>query len=64
MNNFNDNYSKDNMKDIRNILFRAKIKSLKEKNKEIDYTLKQKEKLKYGLDIVSINIKKSKFRFL
>ena len=62
-NNYNDNYTKGNIKAIRNSLFRAKLKCLEEKNKEVDYSIKHKEKLKYGLDIINNNSKKGNFDF-
>jgi hypothetical protein len=52
-NNINDNYVKGNMKSLRNSLFRAKIKCLKEKNKEVEYSIKERIKMNYGLDIVN-----------
>ena len=52
-NNFNDNYSKGNMKLLRNSLFRAKIRCLKEKNKEVQYSIKERVKMNYGLDIIN-----------
>ena len=52
-NNVNDNCAKGNMKSLRNSLFRAKIKCLKEKNKEVEYSIKEKVKMNYGLDIIN-----------
>lgn len=52
-NNANDNYAKVNMKSLRNSLFRAKIKCLKEKNKEVEYSIKERVKMNYGLDIIN-----------
>ena len=45
-NNYNDNYAKGNIKAIRNSLFRAKIKSLKEKFREAEYKINDKMKIK------------------
>ena len=52
-NNINDNYVKGNMKSLRNSLFRAKIKCLKEKNKEVEYSIKERVKMNFGLDIIN-----------
>ena len=52
-NNVNDNCAKGNMKSLRNSLFRAKIKCLKEKNKEVEYSIKERVKMNYGLDIIN-----------
>jgi len=52
-NNFNDNYAKGNMKSLRNSLFRVKIRCLKEKNKEVEYSIKERVKMNYGLDIIN-----------
>ena len=52
-NNVNDNCAKGNMKSLRNSLFRAKIKCLKEKNKEVEYSIKERVKMNFGLDIIN-----------
>jgi len=52
-NNINDNFARGSMKSLRNSLFRAKIKSLKEKNKEVEYSIKERVKMNYGLDIIN-----------
>lgn len=57
-NNYNETYSKGNIKAIRNSLFRAKIRCLKEKNKEVEYYIKESIKKNYGLDIINNKSKK------
>ena len=52
-NNVNDNCAKGNMKSLRNSLFRAKIKCLKEKNKEVEYSIKERVKMNFGLDKIN-----------
>lgn len=61
-NNFNDIYPKGNIKSIRNSLFRAKIKCLKEKNKEVEYSIKDNTKIKYGLNLLN-NSKKNNYNY-
>ena len=55
----NDNYIKGNLKAIRNSLYRAKMKSLKEMNQEVEYSIKDKEKKQYGLDLINNKSKKN-----
>ena len=62
-NNYNENYAKGNIKAIRNSLFRAKMRSLKEKNKETEYSIKNKFKLKYGLNLINNKLKKYEYNF-
>lgn len=62
-NNYNDNYAKGNIKAIRNSLFRAKIKSLKKKCREVEYKIKDKMKIKYGLNIYNNESKKIEYNF-
>lgn len=62
-NNFIDNQTKNNIKSIRSSLHRAKLKSMKRKNKEVEYTMKDEMKMKYGLNIVSYHNKKNKFDY-
>lgn len=52
-NNYNEIYAKGNIKAIRNSLFRAKMKCLKEKSKEVEYSIKNRTKRKYGLDLIN-----------
>ena len=58
-NNYNENYTKGNIKAIRNSLFRAKMKCLKDKNKETEYSIKDKLKIKYRLNIINNKSKKN-----
>jgi hypothetical protein len=62
-NNNNDIYQKGNIKSIRNSLFRAKLKILKDKNKEVEYFLKNKMKIKYRLNLINNNSKKNNHNF-
>ena len=62
-NNYNENYTKGNIKSIRNSLFREKIRSLKEKYKETEYLIKNKIKKKYGLNIINNKSKKNDYNF-
>ena len=55
--NIKDENSKENIKSIRNNLFRTKLKYLNKKNKEMEYIIKEKDKIKYRLDIVKIERK-------
>ena len=55
--NIKDENSKENIKSIRNNLFRIKLKYLNKKNKEMEYIIKEKDKIKYRLDIVKIERK-------
>ena len=48
----NNNNSKENMKSMRYSLYKVRLKCAKEKNKEVEYLIKEKEKNKYRLDIV------------
>ena len=50
--NNNDKNSKGNIKSIRNDLFKIKLKNIKIKNKEMEYIIKEKEKIRYRLDII------------
>ena len=43
---FKNNCTKGNLKSIRNSLFRAKMKSLKAKNREVEYSIKDRAKIK------------------
>lgn len=62
-NNNNDIYQKGNIKSIRNSLFRAKLKILKDKNKEVEYFIKNKMKIKYRLNLINNNSKKNNHNF-
>ena len=62
-NNNNDIYQKGNIKSIRNSLFRAKLKNLKDKNKEVEYFIKNKMKIKYRLNLINNNSKKNNHNF-
>jgi hypothetical protein len=55
---YSNTITKWNMKAIRSSLFRAKMKSLKEKFREVEYSIKEKMKIKYGLDIKNNRTKK------
>ena len=55
----NDIYIKGNLKAIRNSLYRAKRKCLKEMNQEVEYFIKDKEKKKVGLDLINNKSKKN-----
>ena len=57
-NNYNENYTKGNIKAIRNSLFRAKMKCLKDKNKETEYSIKDNLKIKYRLNLINNKSKK------
>ena len=57
-NNNTNAFIKDNMKAIRSSLFRAKMKSLKEQFREVEYSIKDKTLKKYGLDIKNNKTKK------
>lgn len=48
-NNYN---SKENMKSMRNSLYKIRLKCIKEKNREMEYLIKEKDKNKYRLDII------------
>ena len=48
-NNYN---SKENMKSMRNSLYKIRLKCIKEKNREVEYLIKEKDKNKYRLDII------------
>lgn len=48
-NNYN---SKENMKSMRYSLYKIRLKCIKEKNKEVEYLVKEKDKNKYRLDII------------
>ena len=48
-NNYN---SKENIKSMRNSLYKIRLKCTKEKNKEVEYLIKEKDKNKYRLDII------------
>ena len=48
-----NNYSsKENMKSMRNSLYKIRLKCIKEKNREVEYLIKEKDKNKYRLDII------------
>ena len=51
INSYNFYYTKGNIKAIRNSLYRAKMKCLREKYREVEYSIKDRMKIKYGLDI-------------
>jgi hypothetical protein len=56
--NTKNNYNtKENMKSMRNSLYKIRLKCIKEKNKEVEYLIKEKDKNKYRLDIIK-NIRK------
>ena len=55
---FKNNCTKGNLKSIRNSLFRAKMKSLKAKNREVEYSIKDRAKIKYGLNLINNKSKK------
>ena len=57
-NSYNEKNTKGNFKAIRNSLFRAKIRCLKEKNNEVEYYIKDSIKKNYGLDIINNKSKK------
>ena len=59
----NDNNKKGNLKAIRNSLYRAKMKCLKEMHREVEYSIKDKAKKKYGLDLISNKSKKNAHNF-
>ena len=44
--------TKENMKSMRNSLYKIRLKCIKEKNKEVEYLIKEKDKNKYRLDII------------
>ena len=48
----NNNNTKENMKSMRNSLYKIRLKCIKEKNKEVEYLIKEKDKNKYRLDII------------
>ena len=48
-NNYN---SKENMKSMRYSLYKIRLKCIKEKNREVEYLVKEKDKNKYRLDII------------
>lgn len=48
----NNNKSKENIKSMRNILYKIRLKCIKEKNREMEYIIKEKDKNKYRLDII------------
>ena len=51
--NTKNNYNtKENMKSMRNSLYKIRLKCIKEKNKEVEYLIKEKDKNKYRLDII------------
>ena len=51
--NTRNNYSsKENMKSMRNSLYKIRLKCIKEKNREVEYLIKEKDKNKYRLDII------------
>ena len=60
---FADNHTKYNIKSIRSSLHREKLKSLKTQNKEVEYTIKDKMKIQYGLNTISNKIKKNNFDY-
>jgi hypothetical protein len=62
-NNYNDTYVKGNLKAIRNSLYRAKLKCLKENNREVEYFIRDKTKKKYGLDLINNKSKKNTHNF-
>ena len=51
-------FIKGNIKGIRSSIYRAKMKSLKEKYREVEYSIKDKIKKKYRLDIENKKTKK------
>ena len=51
--NTKNNYNtKENMKSMRNSLYKIRLKCIKEKHKEVEYLIKEKDKNKYRLDII------------
>ena len=51
--NTKNNYNtKENMKSMRNSLYKIRLKYIKEKHKEVEYLIKEKDKNKYRLDII------------
>ena len=51
--NTRNNYSsKENMKSMRNSLYKIRLKCIKEKSREVEYLIKEKDKNKYRLDII------------
>ena len=60
-NSYNENYAKGNIKAIRNSLFRAKMRNLKESNKETEYSIKNKLKIKYRLNFINNKLKKNDY---
>ena len=51
--NTKNNYNtKENMKSMRNSLYKIRLKFIKEKHKEVEYLIKEKDKNKYRLDII------------
>ena len=60
---FKNNCTKGNLKSIRNSLFRAKMKSLQEKNREVEYSIKDRVKMRYGLNLINNKSKKMEHNY-
>ena len=58
INSYNIYYTKGNIKSIRNSLYRVKMKCLREKYREVEYSIKERMKIKYCLDIRNNKSKK------
>lgn len=55
---FKHNSKKGNLKSIRNNLFQVKLRTLKAYNREVEYSIKDKAKIKYNLDLINNKSKK------